>query len=541
MGKEYVKDPVPRNLPAQFLGNPYRTRETICAIGIPEEIKEDEGDTNDSCDIMVEDVERLRKILTPPIHALPNFKPIVQPYTPLGLVYNKAKVVKEEEQDYDIPLHEHVMQPLTPQTVHITPPDDNYVASSTNPILNKHLKESGEEFVDNTRVSKKIDRECGIANATIAPGMFKLDIEPISHRLKNNRDAHKVYLEKTIENTDTLRVKPTTSARGSKPSGNTKINRITQPPSRYQKNKVEEHPKKVKSSLNNMNSIFEPISNAHVKHSMRNVKFESICAICNKCLFDANHDMCVIDYVNDVNVHSKSKPKINKMRKVWKHTGKVFNEIGYSWKPIGRTFTIVGNKCPLTRITSSKEVPLKEITITPVITQSLVLKVVQIVLWYLDSGCSKHMTENRSQLINFVGKFLGTVRFGNDHIAKIMGYRDYQMKNVTISQVYYVERLGHNLFSVGKFCDSGLEVAFRKHTSFIRDLDGVDLFKGSRGSNLYTLSMDNLLLSSPICLLSKASKTKSWLWHRRLSHLNFNYITSLAKHGLVRGLPKLKY
>ncbi|GJR24465.1 reverse transcriptase domain-containing protein [Tanacetum coccineum] len=81
---------------------------------IPKEIKKDDGDMNDDCDIMVEDVESLKKILTPLIHALPNLKPIVQPYIPLGLVYNKEKVVKEEEQDYDIPLHEHVMQPLTP-------------------------------------------------------------------------------------------------------------------------------------------------------------------------------------------------------------------------------------------------------------------------------------------------------------------------------------------------------------------------------------------------------------------------------------------
>ncbi|GKB21524.1 hypothetical protein Tco_0855447 [Tanacetum coccineum] len=64
-----------------------------------------------------------------------------------------------------------------------------------------------------------------------------------------------------------------------------------------------------------------------------------------------------------------------------------------------------------------------------------------IVLWYLDSGCSKHMTRNRSQLMNFVSKFLGTVRFGNDHIARIIGYRDYQLGNITISRVYYVERL----------------------------------------------------------------------------------------------------
>nr|GEV60756.1 hypothetical protein [Tanacetum cinerariifolium] len=134
-----------------------RTHETICAIGIPEEIKEDKRDMNDGCDITVEDVERLRRILTPPIHALPNLKPIAQPYMPLGLVSNKAKVIKEEEQDYDIPLHEHVMQPLTPQKVRITPPDNDYVASATNPILNKHLNEFEEEFADNTRISKKID------------------------------------------------------------------------------------------------------------------------------------------------------------------------------------------------------------------------------------------------------------------------------------------------------------------------------------------------------------------------------------------------
>ncbi|GKE42640.1 retrovirus-related pol polyprotein from transposon TNT 1-94 [Tanacetum coccineum] len=131
------------------------------------------------------------------------------------------------------------------------------------------------------------------------------------------------------------------------------------------------------------------------------------------------------------------------------------------------------------------------------------------------------MTGQRSQLINFVSKFLGTVRFGNDQIAKIMGYSDYQLENVTISRVYYVEGLGHNLFSVGQFCDSDLEVAFRKHRCYIRNLDGADLLSGSRDTNLYTISLDDMLKSSLICLLSKASKTKSWLWHRRLSHLNF--------------------
>ncbi|GJW55463.1 retrovirus-related pol polyprotein from transposon TNT 1-94 [Tanacetum coccineum] len=191
------------------------------------------------------------------------------------------------------------------------------VQSKEHSLKNKLRKLKGKNIVD-TAISKPI--------ATIAPGMFKLDIEPISHRLKNTRDAHEVYLENTIENTDTLRgltcpsltkptkklvavtpinkdkkvrfvepvtsssnitkqtdslrtkdsnkplltsigVNTTTSASGSMPSGNTKKIRISRPPSSNQKNKVEEHPRKVKSSLNKMNSVFEPISNAHVKHS----------------------------------------------------------------------------------------------------------------------------------------------------------------------------------------------------------------------------------------------------------------------------------
>ncbi|GJU08983.1 hypothetical protein Tco_1125413 [Tanacetum coccineum] len=100
-------------------------------------------------------------------------------------------------------------------------------------------------------------------------------------------------------------------------------------------------------------------------------------------------------------------------------------------------------------------------------------------------------------------------RFGNDQIAKIMGYGDYQLVNVTISRVYYVAGLGHNLFSVGQFCDSNLEVATRKNTCFIWNLDGVDLLSGSRDTNLYTISLDDMLKTSSICLLSKASKTKS--------------------------------
>nr|GFC85995.1 integrase, catalytic region, zinc finger, CCHC-type, peptidase aspartic, catalytic [Tanacetum cinerariifolium] len=198
----------------------------------------------------------------------------------------------------------------------------------------------------------------------------------------------------------------------------------------------------------------------------------------------------------------------------------MFKTVGHIWKPTGRTFKLVGNVCPLTRIATPTIVPPREpISIVnsmdkPVVTlvytrkpKAANKKAVQIVLWYLDSDCSKHMTKDRSQLINFVQTFLGTVKFGNDHVAKIMGYRDYQIGNVTISRVYYVEGLGHNLFSVRQFCDSDLEVAFRQHTCFIRNLKGVDMLIGSRGNNLYTLSLQDMMASSPICLLSKASKT----------------------------------
>nr|GEX42156.1 ribonuclease H-like domain-containing protein [Tanacetum cinerariifolium] len=246
-------------------------------------------------------------------------------------------------------------------------------------------------------------------------------------------------------------------------------------------------------------------------------------------------------------------------RKIWQPTGNMFTTVGHIWRPTGRTFTLVGNVCLLTRIATTALVLLRELipiesyTDKPVVTlaysrkSKAAKKKVPVSSpkinksLYLDSGCSKHMTGDRSQLINFVPKFLGTVKFGNDHVAKIMGYSDYKIGNVTISRVYFVEGLGHNLFSVGQFCDSDLEVAFRQHTCFIRNLDGVDLLTGSRGNNLYTMYLQDMMASSAIYLLSKASKTKSWLWHHRLSHLNFGEINHLARQGLVRGLTKLKF
>nr|GEV35486.1 hypothetical protein [Tanacetum cinerariifolium] len=286
---------------------------------------------------------------------------------------------------------------------------------------------------------------------------------------------------------------------------------------------------KVRLSLNKKKRVVDTKAISSVINSKSNVNSDLKCATCNGCLFFDNHDLCVLKFINAVNARIKSKSiKKPLHRKIWQPTGKMFTTVGHIWRPTGRTFTLVGNVCPLTRIASTAIVPLREPipieknTDKPVVTlvysrkskaankkvpvsNSKIHKslVVQIVLWYLDSGCSKHMTGDRSQLVNFVQKFLGKVKFGNDHVAKIMGYSDYKIGNATISRVYFVKGLGHNLFSMGQFCDSDLEVAFRQHTFFIRNLDG-------------------------------ASKTKSLLWHRRLSHLNFGAINHLARHGLVR-------
>nr|GEV71190.1 hypothetical protein [Tanacetum cinerariifolium] len=134
-------------------------------------------------------------------------------------------------------------------------------------------------------------------------------------------------------------------------------------------------------------------------------------------------------------------------------------------------------------------------------------EVIQICLWCVNSGCSNHITGNLKLLINFVWKFMGTDRFENDHVAAILGF----------------------------------EVAFRRNACFVRNLEGVDLLKGDRSKNLYTINLHEMASASPICLMARASSTKSWLWHQRLSHLNFDTINDLARNDLVIGLPKFKY
>nr|GFD18956.1 integrase, catalytic region, zinc finger, CCHC-type, peptidase aspartic, catalytic [Tanacetum cinerariifolium] len=120
------------------------------------------------------------------------------------------------------------------------------------------------------------------------------------------------------------------------------------------------------------------------------------------------------------------------------------------------------------------------------------------------------MTGNLKLLINFVEMFLGTVKFGNDQIAPILGYGDMVQGVVTIKKVYYVEGLNHNLFSVGQFCDADFEVAFRKSTCYIRDLKGNDPLTGSRGTDLYSIKLQDTNSPNPICLMAKATSSQAY-------------------------------
>ncbi|GJU48996.1 retrovirus-related pol polyprotein from transposon TNT 1-94 [Tanacetum coccineum] len=372
----------------------------------------------------------------------------------------------------------------------------------------------------------------------LAPGMYAIDVKPIPHPLKNNRSAHLNYVKHLKESVETVR-EIVEEARVVKPLDNslnyacqyTKLSQellecvIGTCPKNFNEidNKAPSTPvtrkKQVTFRVNDSTeaSGSKPRSNTK-KNRILPAKKENKKEV-EVHLRTNNYEMCVVNILNSMNatptvkiVLNKGKqiwkPKnklsdnsLNKTKQVWKATGKLFANVGYQWRSTGK----------------------------------------KVALGKLNCGYSKHMTGNRSKLKNFVEKFIGSVRFGNDHFGAIMGYGDYVIGDSVISRVYYVEGLGHNLFSVGQFCDSDLEVAFRKHSCFVRDINGADLLKGSRRTNLYTISIDDMMKSSPICLLSKASKSKSWLWHRRLNHLNFGTINDLARKDLVRGLPRLKF
>nr|GFB72424.1 integrase, catalytic region, zinc finger, CCHC-type, peptidase aspartic, catalytic [Tanacetum cinerariifolium] len=224
--------------------------------------------------------------------------------------------------------------------------------------------------------------------------------------------------------------------------------------SRGKKQEVEDHRRNVKLPKNKT-SVTACNDSLNVK--TLNVKSVSMC---DKCVLHDKNDKCVLKSVakpinRTVASESNKKPR-NFTRKIYEHVSKTcswwypkFTPSRYIWKPKSRIENVNPN-------------------------------LVEIVLFIVNSGCSKHMTGNFKLLINFVEKFLGTVKFRNDQIAPILGYGDLVQGAITIKRVYYVEGLNHNLFFIGQLCDADLEVAFKKSTCFIHDLKGKDLLSGSR-------------------------------------------------------------
>nr|GEY41017.1 retrovirus-related Pol polyprotein from transposon TNT 1-94 [Tanacetum cinerariifolium] len=318
-----------------------------------------------------------------------------------------------------------------------------------------------------------------------------LENERLHKEIKHLKKIYKDQFD-SIKNTRALSkkhgLKSSSSTFRSQPIGNKKNDRISQTSSSNIKNKVEVQCRRVKSKSNKKNRIKDSICDANVKNTMLNANSELICVKYNQCMFDANHDVCFLDFVNDVNVRSKSKSvKKSQHHNIWKPTGKVFTEVGHKWKQTGRIFTIVGNSCPLTRITPNKIVHLKETTSNSVRTPKPEIKVY----------C------RRPKQIKLVG-LSNKAKIVESKIANNSEPNHLWRSNATDGPS------SSSLVNDRQFCDADLEVAFRKNTCFIHNLEGVDLLSGSRDTNMYTISSDDMIKTSPICLLSKASKTKSW-------------------------------
>ncbi|GJZ96054.1 hypothetical protein Tco_0668388 [Tanacetum coccineum] len=177
-----------------------------------------------------------------------------------------------------------------------------------------------------------------------------------------------------------------------------------------------------------------------------------LCVSCMQNVLIPCHDKCLANY--KLNVHSNDR--------------RAFSTNFRTLKSSDTTYVVLKTRF------SDKLAQSKSLDTTSVVSKPKI-DVVQIVLWIVDSDCSKHMTGDRSLLRNFIEKFMGTVHFGNDNFTAITGYGDYIQGNNTICHVYYVEGLGHNLFSVRQFCNGDLEVAFRSKTCYVQNLEGDDL------------------------------------------------------------------
>ncbi|GJR10774.1 retrovirus-related pol polyprotein from transposon TNT 1-94 [Tanacetum coccineum] len=285
------------------------------------------------------------------------------------------------------------------------------------------------------------------------------------------------------------------------------------------------------------------------KTESRTSNAKVVCVTCVKCVFNSNHDACVFNYINDVNARTKkpkpistrkptknvnqsvaiphkktiaSKTTIQKsssyFRMLYEKTSKAWTwwiekqcPSGYIWKPkVKNDNALASDILPLdvkSRFTTNSE-PFNKM--------------------------GSNLTNSPSSSKCFADRT-------NHPIHRRLWMQKAHDEKSQVVVVYYVKGLNHNLFSVGQFYDANLEVVLRKSTCFVRDIQGNDLLMGTRGSDLYTIALQESSSPTSICFMAKASPIQAWLRHCRLSHLNFDTINLISKNVIMNGLPKLKY
>nr|GEW64942.1 hypothetical protein [Tanacetum cinerariifolium] len=360
---------------------------------------------------------------------------------------------------------------------------------SVNPLVDK------PNLSDVTPHSKKL--HASIPSRSIPP--------PREFNVIKHRNRHVIFKENVssdMVNASSIGLVHTARTKRPQPKGNTRNARVpsVSKSSEVKKNVIVEDHRRTLLLSKNHKTMSSKCNN--IKLAIRNDKSKIVCGTCKQCLVTANHDACLLSSVNALNSRANNlcanaSPSANQKRhrtQVWKPKQVGFKErlactpkarlprLSLKWSPSGCSFDLKG------KLVSSKETNCPND----------------------DNACTSNPQEpmrkwNIKLLSNFVWKFLETVCFGNDHIAAILGYGDLKWGNITITRIYFVKGLGHNLFSVGQFCDADLEVTFRRNTCFIRDLDGVELLKGNRSTNLYTINVYDMASASPIRKSKRAS------------------------------------
>nr|GEV14275.1 integrase, catalytic region, zinc finger, CCHC-type, peptidase aspartic, catalytic [Tanacetum cinerariifolium] len=317
-------------------------------------------------------------------------------------------------------------------------------------------------------------------------------IERLQAQLRDLKGKSKDTLG--IDNTRTRRPQPRSNTKNDRVPSASKSSR-----SKNKDAKVEEHRRNL---LLSKNTKYMPSACNNIKLDSQNVISKDVCAMCKQCLISINHDVCLLNYVNGKTSRGKKqienvsiKEKQKKHQPMVKKTKKVGfikrlatpkprkSRFFLRWSPARRLFDLKGKI-----IKSSKSESQSDCSNG-------------------DNACTSNTLKPKIRQFPNSTSLLGRL------------FR----------------------FVYGQFCDSDLEVAFKRNACFVRNLEGFDLLKGDHSTNLYTINLHEMAFASPICLMARASSTKSWLWHQRLSYLNFDTINDLARNDLVLGLPKFKY